>query len=82
MGTSEFYGEASEEESIATLNGAVHSGVNFFDTANVYGISGKNESLIGKFLKHHSRENLVIATKCGIVRDKDDFTKQCSWELE
>jgi aryl-alcohol dehydrogenase-like predicted oxidoreductase len=76
MGMSEFYGETSEEESIATLNAAVNAGVNFFDTANVYGVSGENENLIGKFLKHHSREKLVIATKCGIVRDKDDATKR------
>ena len=76
MGMSEFYGDTSEEQSIATLNSAVKAGINFFDTANIYGIHGENEILIGKFLQQQSRKNLIIATKCGIVRDPNDPMKR------
>lgn len=50
MGMSEFYGSFNETESINTLRKAIDFGVNFFDTADMYG-SGANEKLIGKAFK-------------------------------
>ncbi|MEK8130099.1 aldo/keto reductase [Paenibacillus filicis] len=66
MGMSEYYGNQNEEEAIATLHHAVALGVNFFDTADQYGV-GKNEELIGRALKS-SRQDIHIATKFGFVR--------------
>ena len=74
MSMSEFYGHADEQESMATLHRAIERGVNFFDTADVYG-QGRNEEFIGKTLKTF-RSNIILATKFGIVRnDKGDFVK-------
>lgn len=67
MGMSEFYGAADEAESIATINRAAEIGVNFLDTADMYG-PYKNEELIGKAIKGR-RDEFIIATKFGIVRD-------------
>jgi aryl-alcohol dehydrogenase-like predicted oxidoreductase len=69
MGMSEFYGETDEPESLATLERALELGINFFDTADVYG-PHKNEELLGKFLKG-KRDHVVLATKFGIVRGSD-----------
>ena len=69
MGMSDFYGERDEEESLATMQRALDLGITFFDTADVYG-PYTNEELVGRALKGH-RENVVIATKFGIVRDPD-----------
>ncbi len=66
MGMSEFYGPTNEQQSIATINKALEVGVNFFDTADMYG-SGHNEQLLGKALKGKF-ENVVLATKFGILR--------------
>ncbi len=57
------WGNVSEEDALATLQAAVESGVNFFDTADVYGV-GRSESLIGKFLKDCA-ETIFVATKLG-----------------
>lgn len=65
MGMSDFYGPADEDESIATLHHAMDIGLNFLDTADVYG-SGHNETLIGRALAGR-REQAVIATKFGIA---------------
>lgn len=67
MGMSDFYGERDEEESVATINRALELGVTFFDTADMYG-PHTNEELLGRTLRGH-REQVVIATKFGIVRD-------------
>ncbi len=68
MGMSEFYGRVEEKQSIATIHRALELGVNFLDTADMYG-QGKNEVLVGKAVAG-KRRHFVIATKFGIVRDE------------
>ncbi|GAC1633095.1 MAG: aldo/keto reductase [Candidatus Acidiferrum sp.] len=68
MGMSEFYGAADEKESLATLDRSLELGINFWDTADVYGY-GENEILVGKSLRGR-RDKVFLATKFGIVRDK------------
>ena len=63
MGMSQSYGPAEESESLATVNRALDLGVDFFDTAEVYG-PFINEELVGRALKGH-RQQVVIATKFG-----------------
>jgi len=66
MGMSEFYGPSDEQESIATLHYALDRGVNFLDTADMYG-PFKNEELIGRAIKDR-RDEVFLATKFGNVR--------------
>ena len=66
MGMSEFYGSFNETESIDTLHKAIDLGVNFFDTADMYG-SGANEKLIGKAFKD-KWDKVVLATKFAVMR--------------
>ena len=66
MGMSEFYGPRNEEESVATIHLALDRGVNFLDTADLYG-TGHNEELVGRAIKGR-RSEIVLATKFGNVR--------------
>jgi aryl-alcohol dehydrogenase-like predicted oxidoreductase len=64
---SEFYGHRDDDESIATIHRALDLGVNFLDTADVYG-PFLNEELVGRAIRDR-RDEVVLATKFGIVRD-------------
>jgi len=65
MGMSEWYGPINDEESRATIKTALDMGLNFFDTADVYG-NGHNETLIGSVLRN-IRQETILATKFGFL---------------
>jgi aryl-alcohol dehydrogenase-like predicted oxidoreductase len=73
MGMSDFYGATRDDvESIATIHRAIELGVTFLDTSDMYG-RGANEELVGKALAER-RDQVVLATKFGIVRQSTDPT--------
>ena len=74
MGMSEFYGAGDDAESIATIHAALDAGLDFLDTADMYG-PYTNEALVGRAIKGR-RNDVVLATKFGIVRDAADPRKR------
>lgn len=74
MGMSEFYGLRDDAQSLDTLAAALEHGIDFLDTADMYG-SGHNEELVGRFLKGR-RDQVVLATKFGIVREPGRYERR------
>jgi aryl-alcohol dehydrogenase-like predicted oxidoreductase len=79
MGMSDFYGpDRDEAAAVKTLRGAIDLGVNFFDTADIYGV-GHNEQLVGKAFAGRWND-IVLATKYGIRRTPEgEFLGPCGW---
>ncbi|HUV99661.1 MAG TPA: aldo/keto reductase [Gallionella sp.] len=85
MGMSEFYGGQNEAGAIATIRRALELGVNFFDTADMYGV-GRNEELVGRAIRG-KRDQVIIATKFGNMRGNEgqflgvngrpDYVREC-----
>ena len=69
MGMSEFYGTRDDNESTATIHRALDLGMNFIDTADIYG-PFTNEVLVGRAI-HDRRDEVILASKCGIIRTSD-----------
>src|SRR5207302_7113491 len=69
MGMSEFYGNRDEQEAIATIHRALDLGINFLDTADMYG-PFTNEQLVGRAIRGR-RDQVVLATKFGNERAAD-----------
>lgn len=69
MGISHGYGRRDDAESLATVRCALELGVNFLDTADMYG-AGHNEKIVGRVVKEW-RDDIVIATKCGFLWDEN-----------
>ena len=74
MGMTDFYGVRDDAESVATIHHALDEGLNFFDTADMYG-PHTNEELLGRAITGR-RDAAIIATKFGIVRDPNDPLKR------
>lgn len=85
MGMSEFYGGQNEAGAIATIHRALELGVNFLDTADMYGV-GRNEELVGRAIRG-KRDQVIIATKFGNMRGNEgqflgvngrpDYVREC-----
>ncbi len=85
MGMSDFYGTRNDAQSIAVIHHALEAGVDFLDTADIYGL-GRNEQLVGQAIKGR-REGVILASKFGNVRRPDgafvgvngrpEYVRQC-----
>ncbi len=73
MGMSEFYGQRDDQESIRVIHRSIELGIDFLDTADMYGI-GANEELVGKAIRDR-RQKVILATKFGNVRGSDGSFK-------
>ena len=73
MGMSDFYGGRDEAEAVATIHRALDLGIDFLDTADMYG-GGRNEELVGQAIRGR-RDGVTIATKFGNVRNPDGTFK-------
>src|SRR5512137_230209 len=80
MGMSEFYGPRDEAESLATIHRAIDMGINFLDTADVYG-PFTNEELVGRAIRAR-RNEVFLATKFGILRSADPHYRGISGRPE
>jgi len=70
MGISHGYGARNDTESLAALQCGFELGINFFDTADMYG-AGHNEEMLARALTGTRRKEVIIATKCGFVWDEN-----------
>jgi aryl-alcohol dehydrogenase-like predicted oxidoreductase len=68
MGMSDMYGSADEQESIATIHGALDAGITLLDTGDYYGM-GRNELLLRRALEGRARDRVVLSVKFGALRD-------------
>lgn len=73
------WGFVNDKDSLAALNKAIDSGVNFIDTADVYGM-GRSERLIGQ-LKRERKEEIIVATKCGRRLPAQTVAGYTAWNL-
>ncbi len=67
-------GDVAEDDALAILGAAIDSGVNFLDTADVYG-DGRSERLVGQVLAERGREGLFVATKMGRRADPHEASE-------
>ncbi|MCE6999776.1 aldo/keto reductase [Saccharothrix sp. S26] len=71
------WGQVEESDALAVLHAAADTGVNFFDTADVYG-DGRSETLIGKFLRERGDAGITVATKMGrrVDQTPENYTRE------